>query len=78
MLLSHIYRMFIESKHTYGSPRAFHALKREGIRTSKKRVARLMKTHSFIARDISTYSKLARVNFFICRVSIYIFNALIA
>lgn len=56
--------MFKDNKQTYGSPRVFHALKREGICTSKKRVARLMQEHSLRARALKTYSKPAKVKFF--------------
>lgn len=56
--------MFTQSKQTYGSPRVFHALKREGIHTSKKRVARLMQEHGLRARALTTYSKPAKVKFF--------------
>jgi transposase InsO family protein len=56
--------VFISNRKTYGSPRVFHALKREGIRTSKKRVARLMQENGLRARAIKTYSKPAKVKFF--------------
>ena len=36
-------RVFIESRRTYGSDRVHQQLRREGIRTSRKRVARLMR-----------------------------------
>lgn len=54
----------MKNKQTYGSPRVFHALKREGICTSKKRVARLMKMNGLRARALKTYSKPAKVKFF--------------
>lgn len=37
-----IERVFLESRRTYGSDRVHQQLRREGIRTSRKRVARLM------------------------------------
>jgi putative transposase len=37
-----IQRVFEESKETYGSPRIFHSLRRQGYRCSKHRIARLM------------------------------------
>ena len=52
------------NKQTYGSPRVFHALRREGIHTSKKRVARLMQVYGLRARALKTYSKPAKVKFF--------------
>jgi transposase InsO family protein len=63
-LVLHIKRVFILNKQTYGSPRVFHALKREGIQTSKKRVARLMREYGLKARALKTYSKPAKVKFF--------------
>jgi len=41
-LLLQIKGIFDKNHQTYGSPRVFHALKRSGILTSEKRVARLM------------------------------------
>ncbi len=63
-LYEHIKRVFLVNKGRYGSPRVFHSLKREGIRTSKKRVARLMQAHGLRARALKTYSKPAKVKFF--------------
>ncbi len=42
----------------------FHALKRQGICTSRKRVARLMRESGLRARALKTYSKPAKVKFF--------------
>lgn len=63
-LLVHISRVFVASRQTYGSPRVFHALKREGMRVSEKRIARLMREHGLRARALKTYSKPAKVKFF--------------
>jgi transposase InsO family protein len=63
-LLTYIHRVFENSRQTYGSPRVFHALKREGIRVSEKRVARLMRENGLRARALKTYSKPAKVKFF--------------
>jgi putative transposase len=63
-LLEHIHRVFIANRQTYGSPRVFQALKREGILTSEKRVARLMRENALRARALKTYSKPAKVKFF--------------
>lgn len=52
------------NRNTYGSPRVFHALKREGVRVSEKRVARLMRDNGLRARALKTYSKPAKVKFF--------------
>lgn len=56
--------MFLANKERYGSPRVFHALRREDIRVSEKRVARLMREHGLRARALKTYSKPAKVKFF--------------
>ena len=56
--------MFIANRQTYGSPRVFQALKREGIHTSEKRVARLMRESGLRARALKTYSRPAKVKFF--------------
>lgn len=42
----------------------FHALRREGILTSEKRVARLMRENGLRARALKTYSSPAKVKFF--------------
>lgn len=63
-LLQQIKAVFNANHQTYGSPRVFHALKRLGIRTSEKRVARLMQESGLRARAIKTYSKPAKVKFF--------------
>ncbi len=55
---------FNKSHQTYGSPRVFNALKRLGIRTSEKRIARLMQENGLRARALKTYSKPAKVKFF--------------
>lgn len=54
-LLSLIHKKFKENRGTYGSPRIFEVLKREGVRTSRKRVARLMKEAGLRARAIRHY-----------------------
>jgi len=63
-LLAHIHRVYHANRQTYGSPRVFHALRREGILTSEKRVARLMRENGLRARALKTYSRPAKVKFF--------------
>lgn len=63
-LLVKIKQVFITNHQTYGSPRVFHALRKIGIRTSQKRVARLMQENGLRARALKTYSKPAKVKFF--------------
>ena len=45
-----IQKAFDGSKGRYGSPRVHHELRSEGTRTSRKRVARLMRQHGMVAR----------------------------
>ncbi|TWX65185.1 IS3 family transposase [Colwellia demingiae] len=63
-LLLNIKKVFNNNHQTYGSPRVFHALKREGITTSEKRVARLMRENGLRARALKTYSRPAKVKLF--------------
>jgi len=63
-LLLLIKKVFDAHHQTYGSPRVFHALRKMGIFTSRKRVARLMRENGLQARAIKTYSKPAKVKFF--------------
>lgn len=52
VLLEKIQAEYQTSRATYGSPRIYAALQRQGIRCSRKRVARLMRQHQIIARPI--------------------------
>lgn len=63
-LLLKIEHTFNASHQTYGSPRVFQALKKQGVKTSEKRVARLMRENGLRARALKTYSKPAKVKFF--------------
>lgn len=63
-LLLLIKKVFDEHHQTYGSPRVFHALRKIGVFTSRKRVPRLMRENGLQARAIRTYSKPAKVKFF--------------
>jgi transposase InsO family protein len=49
-LMRQIQTIFVESRRTYGSPRVQAALKAQGIRTARKRVARLMRHAQLRAR----------------------------
>ena len=49
-LTTHIQTIFRDSRRTYGSPRVHASLHAQGIRCSKKRVARLLRTNALVAR----------------------------
>jgi len=49
-LTEHIGQIHQQSRHTYGSPRVFQQLRRQGVCTSENRVARLMKAAGLRAR----------------------------
>jgi transposase InsO family protein len=50
VLMAQVRLAFAESGETYGAPRLLHALKAEGLPTSQKRVARLMREAGLQAR----------------------------
>ena len=50
-LTEHIRRIHFQSRQSYGSPRVFHKLLREGVKTSENRVARLMQAAGIKARS---------------------------
>ncbi len=49
-LTTHVQTIFRDSRRTYGSPRVHASLHAQGIRCSRKRVARLMRTNALVAR----------------------------
>ncbi|MEE1676361.1 IS3 family transposase [Agarivorans aestuarii] len=59
-----IKQIFTKSRETYGSPRVHAELKRSGIYTSRKRVARLMREHGLKARCSRVYIKMAKLHRF--------------
>jgi len=58
-LLPLIERAYQKSRCTYGSPRVFQALKRQGIRIGRKRVERLRREAGRRARAVKHYRQLA-------------------
>ena len=44
-LVQHIHEAHVQSRKIYGSPRIYAELRRNGVRTSRKRVANLMREH---------------------------------
>lgn len=51
VLVEHIRVVFEGSRQTYGSPRVHAALRRQGIRAGRHRVARLMRQHGLVAKQ---------------------------
>ena len=49
-LMVNVMQSYFASGRTYGAPRILEDLRDDGIRVGKKRVARLMRTHSLVAR----------------------------
>ncbi len=56
-LLGQIERVFEENEERYGSPRVFKQLQQEGVRTARKRVARLMRENGLKARTTFFYRR---------------------
>lgn len=54
-LLEHISQIHQQSHRTYGSPRIWYALRQEGIRCSRKRIARLMHIHGIRAKMVRRF-----------------------
>lgn len=54
---SKIRRLHEDSRGTYGSPRVYQALRREGVRVGEKRVARLMREARLKARIARVYRR---------------------
>lgn len=63
-LLDEIRGHFHDSRGTYGSPRIHHLLRRDGIRTSPKRVVRLMQQAGLRARAARIYRRAPGVKSF--------------
>lgn len=54
-LLVDIQQLHQASRQTYGSPRIHAALRRKGLRCSRKRVARLMRLHGMAGKKVRRY-----------------------
>lgn len=59
-LLGRISQIHQQSHRTYGSPRIWHALRQQGIRCSRKRIARLMRMHGIRAKMVRRYKVTTR------------------
>jgi transposase InsO family protein len=54
-LVKRIAEIHQQSHRTYGSPRIWHALRQQGIRCSRKRIARLMHIHGIRAKMVNRF-----------------------
>jgi transposase InsO family protein len=61
-LYEKIERVYNESGGTYGSPRIYRALKRQGVACSENRVARLMRLHGLRAKQTKAYKTTTKRN----------------
>jgi putative transposase len=59
-LVEHISQIHLQSHRTYGSPRIWHALRHQGIRCSRNRVARLMHIHGIRAKMVRRFKVTTR------------------
>ena len=62
-LLERISQIHQQSRRTYGSPRIWHALRQQGIRCSRKRIARLMHLHGIRAKMVRKFKVTTRSRF---------------
>lgn len=60
VLLERILQIHQQSHGTYGSPRIWHALRQQGIRCSRKRIARLMRMHGIRAKMVRRFKLTTR------------------
>jgi putative transposase len=67
-LLAAIRRHFDDSRGTYGSPRLHALLQQHGVRTSRKRVVRLMQKADLKARAARIYRRMPGANAFYAKV----------
>jgi len=63
-LLARIHALFARHRGRYGSPRIHHDLQADGVRVSRRRVARLMRTAGLQARAVRGYRGKAGVHRF--------------
>jgi len=61
-LLVQIRRIHLQSRQTYGSPRITQALRLEGIKSNKKRVARLMQRNRIVSKIKRKFKVTTRTN----------------
>jgi transposase InsO family protein len=59
-LVERISKIHQQSHKTYGSPRIWHALRQQGIRCSRKRIARLMHSHGIRAKMVRRFKVTTR------------------
>lgn len=68
-LVTEIARVHRESRQTYGSPRVFRQLRREGIEAGKRRVERLMREYGIQSCSTKMYRRLPGLHRFYVSVS---------
>ncbi len=61
-LIEEIEVVFEESKETYGSPRVYWKLKRQGVKCSKNRIARLMRLRGLKAKQTRRFKSTTKRN----------------
>jgi len=61
-LYTEIKRVYAENHGTYGSPRIYQALQKEGVACSENRVARLMRAHDLQAKPRAQYHSTTQRN----------------
>ena len=61
-LYTEIKRVYAESHRTYGSPRIYQALQKQGVACSENRVARLMRAHDLQAEPQAQYQSTTQRN----------------
>ena len=59
-IVERISQIHQQSHRTYGSPRIWHALRQQGIRCSRKRIARLMHIHGIRAKMVRRFKVTTR------------------
>ena len=59
-IVEHIIRIHQQSHGTYGSPRIWHALRQQGIRCGRKRIARLMHINGIRAKMVRQFKLTTR------------------
>ncbi|MGH7929433.1 MAG: IS3 family transposase, partial [Candidatus Binatia bacterium] len=62
VIMGQIETVHAQSHQTYGSPRVWQELKNQGMPCSQNRVARLMRAHGIVAKQMKRYQRTTRAN----------------